>query len=1065
MKTRSYFEEFLHLTNPRTLKEDVEIDVKEPVEDDTAAADGAVVAPIIDPEMGYDMGDADDTQVEQDGSAYIGKSVVDCHVCNNAFFIDGMEIPEELVCPVCAAPSADLELVGIVEPIPEEEPATTDNNDEQGEDSDDEDNDEDNVEESAGKADFYKKAKMAESNKHISKLTEGYDDLTVRELARILQDGLDILSGYNDEDVVVTESNTYGMYGNFVAVHGKGYVELDNINIEDDEDMYDEEDMDESLKKLKEANSSITNRFLVLDHDDPDELMFVKDVSQDALEMLEERDYIILDVTDQKGLALVEHNDEGIYIHELRKPLKQLDKEFYELLVKTGKEGDWEDIDDITEQWFEDNNLPIMYDYYNEDEISEYKNAISEWVNDSYVDGDSSSAFQEVDFSKDNIFTPYSEIFEDKNNVEKSAGRVDLTNEAINPENAKDNAVLKSILLGRGNKKLSAEEQAVLDKYGFKASDGGGSKLITNPATDNTIYLHTTRYTYDLYLANKETHRRIGSFDKDSTDPTGLNAVDLIGFLNSESEPMRDFTTKASRLNRNTDIARRTNATIRLYQEIVDDLEKRIKDAIASNADPDYIQKLQTRLDDRKEHLRDLQQTRSYSDKTAFAYRRYMDDTVNDNITAYKKLKRDLDYTQGRLKSAKDKIAASTSKWTIQQLQNEIAELQKQLDRALSGVGDEEDEQRVKDFEKRAQEIRAKIDNLFASVKRSTAESRQAMSKKIKDIYENRRAAQSTQVKKKSDLTNEAINAENAKDNAVLKNILLSNGNKELSAQEQAVLDKYGFIASSDYQNAQDSKRITNPITQNSIYLETTRNAYKLYLANKEGERKLGSFNKNSKAPKGLNAVDLISFLNSESEPIQFNAPLSDRGTRAFKSNRDIDKKIKSDILRHKKYIDELEKKLKDAVDANEDPNYIQKLQTQLDDYKKQLRKLEQDRSYDDKDAFAYRRYVDDTINDSIRKYKHLKIALEQTKRMLRDAKHSVEYDTSERHIQGLQDIMKDLQDKIAETQKQLDRAISGVASEDSVKNLKYWEKQVQDLSAEMDSLFAKTKRSAGSNN
>ena len=139
-----------------------------------------------------------------------------------------------------------------------------------------------------------------------------------------------------------------------------------------------------------------------------------------------------------------------------------------------------------------------------------------------------------------------------------------------------------------------------------------------------------------------------------------------------------------------------------------------------SNADPDYIQLIQTRLDDSKKYLRKLQRDKGYADKDAFAYRRYMDDPINDNIKAYKKLKRDLDYTQDRLNSAKNKIAASTSKWTIQQLQNQIAELQKQLDKALSGVGDEEDEQRVKDFEKRAQEIRAKIDDLFAKVKGST---------------------------------------------------------------------------------------------------------------------------------------------------------------------------------------------------------------------------------------------------------------------------------------------------------------------------------------------------------
>ena len=731
MKTRSYFEEFLHLTNPRTLKEDVEIDVKEPVEDDTEAADGAVVAPIIDPEMGYDMGDVDDTQVEQDGSAYIGKSVVDSHVCNNAFFIDGMEIPEELVCPVCAAPAADLELVGIVEPIPEQEPATTDNNDEQGEDSDDEqkgdydseDSDEDNVGESAGKADLYKKAKMAESNKHISKLTEGYDDLTVRELSTILQDALDKLWDYLADSVIVTQPNTYGMFGNFISVSGKGYVELDNINIEDDEDMYDDEDMDESLKELKEEDSP-SDRFEYEMVQGSGRNRCISTYHSPVYTPEEKNgDNVFIDILRTFGasdeqLERMQNSEGGFKGYLSRRKFNPSSSAPMLISVKDLQNGNfvfkhpqYEEIKEIVPM---DESLAKSKAFPQVKKAQRASGVVKTNAKANINKGKSAAESREAMSKK------IKDIYENRRAAQNTQvkKKSDLTNEAINPENAKDNAVLKNILLGRGNKKLSAEEQAVLDKYGFKASDGGGSKLITNPATDNTIYLHTTRNTYDLYLANKETHRRVGSFDKDSTDPAGLNAVDLIGFLNSESEPMRNYTTKAYRLNREINAV--TQADIRYYQEIADKLEKRLKDAIDSNEDPDYIQKLQTRLDDQKKHLRSLQQSKGYSDRNAFAYRRYMDDTVNDNITAYKKLKRDLDYTQDRLNSAKNKIAASTSKWTIEQLQNQIAELQKQLDQALSGVGDEEDEQRVKDFEKRAQEIRAKIDDLFAKVKGST---------------------------------------------------------------------------------------------------------------------------------------------------------------------------------------------------------------------------------------------------------------------------------------------------------------------------------------------------------
>lgn len=757
MKTRSYFEEFLHLTNPRTLKEDVEIDVKEPAEDDIEAADGAVVAPIIDPEMGYDTGDVDDTQVEQDGSAYIGKSVVDCHVCNNAFFIDGMEIPEELVCPVCAAPASDLELVGIVEPIPEEEPVTTDNSDEQGNDNDDEDddgqegdyesenNDEGDVEESAGKANFYKKAKMTENNKHISKLTEDYWDLTVGELATILQEALDTLSDYDDEDVVVTQSNSYGMYGNLISIPSKGYVELDNINVQgygDYEDM-DDKDSVEALTEAGESKFDYDALFQALDNIEiADDFEYSRKFVKNAADYMEEADKKAKEIKDAFKKELNINLDgpiSGIFDDN---PFIQLTTDIdgieYHIYIENPRVYCWyEDMEGMGQDQF--NSLEELIDYFrsvqdgyyeDEEDMDESLKRPKRFVRvkkarraSGVVKTNAKANINKgksVVESRQAMSKKIKDIYENRRAAQNTQvkKKSDVTNEAINPENAKDNAVLKNILLGRGNKKLSAEEQAVLDKYGFIASDKGGSKLITNPATQNTIYLITTRDTYSLYLANKETHRRVGNFDKDSEDPKGLNAVDLIGFLNSESEPMQDYITKASRLNR--DISKVLIDDISHYQEVVNKLEKRLKDAMDSNADPDYIQLIQTRLDDSKKYLRKLQRDKGYSDKDAFAYRRYMDDPINDNITAYKKLKRDLDYTQGRLKSAKDKIAASTSKWTIEQLQNQIAELQKQLDQALSGVGDEEDEQRVKDLEKRTQEIRAKIDNLFANVKRST---------------------------------------------------------------------------------------------------------------------------------------------------------------------------------------------------------------------------------------------------------------------------------------------------------------------------------------------------------
>ena len=1207
MKTRSYFEQFLHLTNPRTLKEDVEIDVKEPVENDIEAADGAVVAPIIDPEMGYDTGDMDDTQVEQDGSAYIGKSVVDCHVCNNAFFIDGMEIPEELVCPVCAAPAADLELVGIVEPIPEEEPATTDNSDEQDNDSDDdsddedsdeqdgdyesEGSDEDGVEESAGKASFYKKAKMTEGNKHISKLAEGYENLTVRELTTILQDALDILSDYDDEDVVVTEPSIYGLYGNFIAIRGRGYVELNNINIEG---YGDYQDMDESLKKLKENDSkeSYTEQFLYAfeyfwEYDVEYIIEFLRDYLSNKRRAQFAREYIgipgskLIDIVEQQLWHTYDVQgfldqlvDFGIE-KEAEKMLKdyELDRDSINRRFPDDEDEDIEEsVKQSVKKLKEENSVADRFEY----EIvqgSGRNRYINTYHSSVYTPDEKNSDMVFIDILRTHLgtsdeqlermqnseggfkgylsrrkFNPsssapiilsvkdlqngnfifkhpqYEEIkevvpmdeslkkpkaFPQVKKAQRASGVVkttakaninkgksvaesrramskkikdiyesrraaqstqvkkksDLTNEAINPENAEDNAVLKKIMLGRGNKKLSAKEQAVLDKYGFVASDKGGSKLITNPATQNTIYLNTTRNTYDLYLVNKERHREIGSFDKDSRDPKGLNAVDLISFLNSESEPRRDYTTKASKLNRDTGTV--SQADIRYYQKAVDKLEKMLKDAIDSNAYPDYIQTLQAKLDRYKKYLRKLQQDKGYVDKDAFAYRRYMDDTVNDNIKAYKKLKRDLLRSQDRLDSAKNNIAVSTSKWTIKQLQDQIAELQKQLDRALSGVGDEEDEERAQEFEKQTQEIRAKIDNLFANVKRSTGkrvsggetatESRQAMSKKIKDIYENRRAAQNTQVKKKSDLTNEAINPENAEDNAVLKNIMLGRGNKKLSAQEQAVLDKYGFIARANG----GSKSIENPSTGNSVYLETGRDYYNLVVTNdKKGGRRyigdIGGFDKDSTDPKGLNAFDIINFLNSDSDLV-WDRYKSKTG-KYNRGNEYIRAHYGSDIRRYKKYIRELQTQIDAAVASNADPDYIQRLQQNIAAYKKALQELQVKAGLADKDDFAQRRYSDDAVNNTIQKYKQLKKRLDDLDYDLNRARGNIAKSTSEITI-------KQLQDQIAKLQKQLDRALSNTGTEWDERRAAELEKETQEVRAQISDLIANAKRRADSNN
>lgn len=55
-------------------------------------------------------------------------------------------------------------------------------------------------------------------------------DLTVKELKENLQNVIDILNSYDDDEIIQTVGNTYFINSQFYAqVYGHGFVDLDNI--------------------------------------------------------------------------------------------------------------------------------------------------------------------------------------------------------------------------------------------------------------------------------------------------------------------------------------------------------------------------------------------------------------------------------------------------------------------------------------------------------------------------------------------------------------------------------------------------------------------------------------------------------------------------------------------------------------------------------------------------------------------------------------------------------------------------------------------------------------------
>lgn len=163
-------------------------------------------------------------------------------------------------------------------------------------------------------------------------------------------------------------------------------------------------DLDEDDNNVREMEEK---HYITFNHFDPDYLYFVKSLP----DWINNSDWIVEDVTGKYGQYMVEHNDEYINVYKHPESLEEVDKKLYSKIKKYFEENPEDD-------YYEDDEYTFSiekegFEEYNENDFNVY----SEWIKDSYVDGDSSSAYELYNFT-DDLFTD--EPFDDEEDIDES---------------------------------------------------------------------------------------------------------------------------------------------------------------------------------------------------------------------------------------------------------------------------------------------------------------------------------------------------------------------------------------------------------------------------------------------------------------------------------------------------------------------------------------------------------------------------------------------------------------------------------------------------------------------
>lgn len=244
--------------------------------------------------------------------------------------------------------------------------------------------------------------------------------------------------------------------------------------------------------------------------------------------------------------------------------------------------------------------------------------------------------------------------------------------EAINMENEPDNKVLRGILLSRGNKKLSREEQEVLEKYNLEAIDNSSTKKLVSKDTGRILFAYvvniTTRRGYWRIMVQYPNSTQRAVYETDSRSREELenyiSKLDIIGLLSTDGRESdsyhnynklkRGFNYKSFKnaVDHNEDTIKKLEAKIAENEEEIDKID-RLLPTIPLNSEERtrlFLRRLDLRQDVKDgyywlKHFRDSTERLRYDyilkDVDDFAKRRYEGDTTNDLISRYKGLKKD----------------------------------------------------------------------------------------------------------------------------------------------------------------------------------------------------------------------------------------------------------------------------------------------------------------------------------------------------------------------------------------------------------------------------------------
>ena len=317
--------------------------------------------------------------------------------------------------------------------------------------------------------------------------------------------------------------------------------ELDNEynKVDDEASCYDcddsfDYDRDELKDEFKEAASMEHKKYIVFNHFSPDYLYLIKNIPEDS--WIWDSDWIIEDVTDKHGQCMVENNDEDIAVYEHPQSLEEVDNYLINELKKAIQEypddDSWEIYtEDGREFWVDreyhlDNNGIDINNLNTLDNLKMY----TDMVENSYVDGDSSSQYQLINLDDDQ-FTNYEDSLlagddeyedEDLDEALTDDQKYPIKSpiaEAANNNNDNDNELKWNI--GSDKSNINDEEMSKLEEL---------AKMLQDNSPNNWKY--TVEKTYEDFGAGMQWYTII-CHDRSGDSWQVLNTKEWLDLMNT----------------------------------------------------------------------------------------------------------------------------------------------------------------------------------------------------------------------------------------------------------------------------------------------------------------------------------------------------------------------------------------------------------------------------------------------------------------------------------------------------------------------------------------------------